>query len=242
MGQFIPSTFQHFQQQSNQSPGLLGGTKYIIPGQNIPLPLGPHQTQFPMYSSFSQAQNQNIPFPANIPPPFQKGSIIQLKSGDLKRVEDLKTEDFVHSVNLCPELKLETSTVISIRKNDEVGMSLIGFSINSTKTQVSPKKHFFPTKACLLITLQTTYITNQFPSPYHPLAISPYHPLAITLPPTCHHNNNPSSYLPSANQPPVTLPTMYHHFTNHIPSPYQPLAITLLTTCHHNNYQAPSSY
>ncbi|KXJ24232.1 ataxin-1-like [Exaiptasia diaphana] len=111
----------------------LGGTKYIVPGQSVPLPLGPQQSQVAMYGP----GNQGLPLPTNIPPPFQKGSIIQLKSGALKRVEDLQTDDFVQSVNLCPELKLETSTVTSIRKNDEVGMSLIGFSINSSKTQVT---------------------------------------------------------------------------------------------------------
>ncbi|XP_001624636.2 ataxin-1-like isoform X2 [Nematostella vectensis] len=108
------------QPQGTNTPGSTG-TRMIVPGQSVPFPFGP------------QVQAST----GMIPPPFIKGSIIQLTSGELKRVEDLTTDDFVHSTGLCPDLKLETSTVVSVRKNDEVGMALVGFTITSTKAQVT---------------------------------------------------------------------------------------------------------
>ena len=82
-------------------------------------------------------QGQFPPAPPQVPPPFIKGSIIQLATGDLKRVEDLTTDDFIHSTRLCPDLKLETSTVVKIEDGSDSGSTHITFTINSSKTQVS---------------------------------------------------------------------------------------------------------
>ena len=71
-----------------------------------------------------------------MPPPFIKGSNIQLTTGDVKRVEDLSTEDFIHSIRQSPELKLETSTVVKIEDGTEPGSTHITFTINSSKIQV----------------------------------------------------------------------------------------------------------
>lgn len=85
-----------------------------------------------------QGQYQGFtPAPPQVPPPFIKGSIIQLATGDLKRVEDLTTEDFIHSTRLCPDLKLETSTVVKIEDGSDSGSTHITFTINSSKIQVS---------------------------------------------------------------------------------------------------------
>ncbi|GLD63599.1 ataxin-1 [Lates japonicus] len=47
-------------------------------------------------------------FPVALPPFFMRGSIIQLADGELKRVEDLKAEDFIQSAEISSELKIDS--------------------------------------------------------------------------------------------------------------------------------------
>ena len=42
---------------------------------------------------------------------FQKGSLIQLSSGQTKKVEDLETEDFICSARSNPDITLDHSTL-----------------------------------------------------------------------------------------------------------------------------------
>lgn len=117
-------------------PHLIGNqTRFVLPGQGIPTPIiGTYPSgtlmQVPgQYQGFP-------PVPHQVPPPFIKGSNIQLTTGDVKRVEDLSTEDFIHSIRQSPELKLETSTVVKIEDGTEPGSTHITFTINSSKIQV----------------------------------------------------------------------------------------------------------
>ena len=71
------------------------------------------------------------------PPHFMRGSIIQLASGDLKRVEDLRTDDFVSSADVSGDLKIDSSTVVRIEENLERGTALLGFSVGQHRVQVS---------------------------------------------------------------------------------------------------------
>jgi hypothetical protein len=70
------------------------------------------------------------------PPHFMKGSIIQLTNGELKRVEDLETKDFVHSAEISNDLKIDSSSVVRIDENNERGTAVLGFVVGEHKVQV----------------------------------------------------------------------------------------------------------
>lgn len=129
--------------QPSIQPHMLGGqTRFVIPSQGLPSSLFGTYTSGPMvhYHGFSSAN------PSHVPSPFVKGSIIQLTTGDLKRVEDLTTEDFVNSIKLYPEHKLDTSTVVKIDDGTDAAYAHITFTINSSKKQVTlncPVEHPF---------------------------------------------------------------------------------------------------
>lgn len=71
------------------------------------------------------------------PPHFMKGSIIQLTNGELKRVEDLETKDFVHSAEISNDLKIDSSSVVRIDENIERGTAVLGFVVGEHKVQVT---------------------------------------------------------------------------------------------------------
>uniref|UniRef100_A0A8C2FFY7 Ataxin 1b n=1 Tax=Cyprinus carpio TaxID=7962 RepID=A0A8C2FFY7_CYPCA len=74
--------------------------------------------------------------PTGLPPFFMKGSIIQLADGELKRVEDLRTEDFVQSAEVSGELKIDSSTVEHIECSRTPNAVIIQFSVGENKAQV----------------------------------------------------------------------------------------------------------
>lgn len=65
-----------------------------------------------------------------------RGSIIQLADGELKRVEDLKTEDFIQSAEISSELKIDSSTVERIDSGQTPNAVIIQFSVGELKAQV----------------------------------------------------------------------------------------------------------
>ncbi|XP_043933858.1 ataxin-1 [Protopterus annectens] len=71
-----------------------------------------------------------------LPPYFMKGSIIQLANGELKKVEDLKTEDFIQSAEISNELKIDSSTVERIEESHNPGFAVIQFAVGEHRTQV----------------------------------------------------------------------------------------------------------
>uniref|UniRef100_A0A8D0CUS6 Ataxin 1 n=1 Tax=Sander lucioperca TaxID=283035 RepID=A0A8D0CUS6_SANLU len=71
------------------------------------------------------------PTPAPVP-----SSIIQLADGELKRVEDLKTEDFIQSAEISSELKIDSSTVERIDSGQSPNAVVIQFSVGELKAQV----------------------------------------------------------------------------------------------------------
>ncbi|KAG7279534.1 hypothetical protein CRUP_034635 [Coryphaenoides rupestris] len=74
--------------------------------------------------------------PVVLPPFFMRGSIIQLADGELKRVEDLKTEDFIQSAEISSELKIDSSTVERIDNGQTPNAVLIQFAVGELKAQV----------------------------------------------------------------------------------------------------------
>ncbi|KAM4601388.1 ataxin-1-like [Polymixia lowei] len=74
--------------------------------------------------------------PVALPPFFMRGSIIQLADGELKRVEDLKTEDFIQSAEISSELKIDSSTVERIDSGQTPNAVVIQFAVGELKAQV----------------------------------------------------------------------------------------------------------
>ncbi|XP_006135244.2 ataxin-1 [Pelodiscus sinensis] len=75
--------------------------------------------------------------PPTLPPYFMKGSIIQLANGELKKVEDLKTEDFIQSAEISNDLKIDSSTVERIGDSHNPGIAVIQFAVGEHRAQVS---------------------------------------------------------------------------------------------------------
>ncbi|XP_029798994.1 ataxin-1 [Suricata suricatta] len=75
--------------------------------------------------------------PPTLPPYFMKGSIIQLANGELKKVEDLKTEDFIQSAEISSDLKIDSSTVERIEDSPHPGVAVIQFAVGEHRAQVS---------------------------------------------------------------------------------------------------------
>ena len=81
----------------------------------------------------------SLPYPADphYPAHFMKGSIIQLANGELKRVEELRTDDFISSADVSADLKIDSSTVVRIEENAQRGTAILGFSVGTQRIQVS---------------------------------------------------------------------------------------------------------
>lgn len=77
------------------------------------------------------------PSQLHYPAHFMKGSIIQLANGELKRVEDLRTEDFVSSAEISSDLKIDSSTVVRIEESPSRGTAMLSFSVGENRVQVS---------------------------------------------------------------------------------------------------------
>lgn len=72
-----------------------------------------------------------------VPVNFTRGSLIQLANGELRKVEDMRTEDFVSSAEANQELRLTDSTVVKIGENPITGTVAITLTYNQRRTQVS---------------------------------------------------------------------------------------------------------
>ncbi|XP_064640007.1 ataxin-1-like [Lineus longissimus] len=79
----------------------------------------------------------SYPNTPHYPPHFMRGSIIQLANGELKRVEDLRTDDFVHSADISGDLKIDSSTVVRIEEIHDRNTVLLSFSVGEHRVQVT---------------------------------------------------------------------------------------------------------
>lgn len=70
-----------------------------------------------------------------VPENFQKGQLIQLANGDFKKIEDMRTEDFVQSAEKSPALRLAESTVVKIDEGKE-GHVTIALTYDQRRAQV----------------------------------------------------------------------------------------------------------
>ncbi|KAH9507722.1 hypothetical protein Btru_053538 [Bulinus truncatus] len=85
----------------------------------------------------SSPSSENPPSHLQYPTHFMKGSIIQLADGTLKRVEDLRTEDFVNSAEISSDLKVDSSTVVKIDEHPDRGTAMLSFSVGEHRVQVT---------------------------------------------------------------------------------------------------------
>ncbi|XP_063240969.1 ataxin-1-like [Bacillus rossius redtenbacheri] len=67
---------------------------------------------------------------AVLPANFSRGSLVQLASGELKRVEDLRTEDFVRSAEHSASVKLDPSTVLRIQQDPVQGTARLALTLS----------------------------------------------------------------------------------------------------------------
>lgn len=78
---------------------------------------------------------------------FMKGAIIQLATGELKRVEDLQTQDFVRSAEVSGGLKIDSSLVMDIRPSQQrPGLVSLHFTVGEQQSKVTidvPPEHPF---------------------------------------------------------------------------------------------------
>lgn len=81
------------------------------------------------------------------PSHFMKGAIIQLATGELKRVEDLQTQDFVRSAEVSGGLKIDSSLVMDIRASQQrPGLVSLHFTVGEQQSKVTidvPPEHPF---------------------------------------------------------------------------------------------------
>ncbi|XP_047229102.1 uncharacterized protein zmp:0000000926 [Girardinichthys multiradiatus] len=73
--------------------------------------------------------------PSALLPHFTKGSLIELAGGRLKRVEELRTEDFLRSADTSPEFHLSTCTVLVISPSSTQGSSHLQVHLTDRNSQ-----------------------------------------------------------------------------------------------------------
>jgi hypothetical protein len=67
---------------------------------------------------------------------FSRGALIQLGGGQLRRVEDMRTEDFLISAERSPELRLAESTVVQLLRRPAADTVTLTLSYNGNRAQV----------------------------------------------------------------------------------------------------------
>lgn len=69
---------------------------------------------------------------------FIRGSLIELSNGQLRKVEELRTEDFVMSAEKSDSLQIEDSTVVKIHQPSSLSnFVIITFSYENNKSKVN---------------------------------------------------------------------------------------------------------
>ncbi|XP_043925869.1 ataxin-1-like [Protopterus annectens] len=84
--------------------------------------------------------------PTSLPSHFMKGAIIQLATGELKRVEDLQTHDFVRSAEITGSLKIDSSTLVDVKESSRSGYVSLHFIVGEQQSKVNidvPPEHPF---------------------------------------------------------------------------------------------------
>lgn len=140
---------QHYPSQSNDvvaSPaaytkGMEGTAVVCLEERAVTEPSQQHPTPPP--GALPQAPALASAGPSH----FMKGAIIQLATGELKRVEDLQTQDFVRSAEMSGGLKIDSSMVVDIRSSQQrPGLVALHFNVGEQQSKVTidvPPEHPF---------------------------------------------------------------------------------------------------
>ncbi|XP_073834485.1 ataxin 1 [Musca autumnalis] len=67
---------------------------------------------------------------------FKKGTYIELANGALRRVEDMRTEDFIQCADRSPQHQLAESTVVKINTSPQQSTAVITFSYDRNRSKV----------------------------------------------------------------------------------------------------------
>uniref|UniRef100_A0A1I8N925 AXH domain-containing protein n=1 Tax=Musca domestica TaxID=7370 RepID=A0A1I8N925_MUSDO len=67
---------------------------------------------------------------------FKKGTYIELANGALRRVEDMRTEDFIQCADRSPQHQLAESTVVKISTSSQQPVATITFSYDRNRSKV----------------------------------------------------------------------------------------------------------
>ncbi|XP_033755081.1 ataxin-1-like [Pecten maximus] len=102
-------------------------------GASLPNPHGASVEQGVVEVGAGAPQSSNLHYP----PHFMKGSIIQLANGELKRVEDLQTDDFGQSADISSDLKIDSSTVVRMEEKSDGSTVVLGFVVGEHRVQVT---------------------------------------------------------------------------------------------------------
>ena len=120
--------------------GLGPKTRTPFVGSGSPAAGSPPTSTAPLSSMQPSPAPPNIPHQSGtsseFPTHFRFGSLIQLSSGDLKTVESLTTQDFIHSAETSPDVRIDHSIVTSVEIKMEKGTANISFSVGKQKVQV----------------------------------------------------------------------------------------------------------
>ena len=84
-----------------------------------------------------------------------KGSIIQLANGELKRVEDLKTDDFINCADISADLKIDSSTVVRIKEDEGRNTAILSFSVGEQRIQVCMVSYESRIQVCITVWCDT---------------------------------------------------------------------------------------
>ncbi|KAK6321576.1 hypothetical protein J4Q44_G00085520 [Coregonus suidteri] len=108
--------------QSTEKYWTVGVTEKV----GVSPPLSTHHSSYPSTSS------DQLPW---LLPHFAAGSLIELRDGRLRRVEDLQTEDFLIGAEACPALRLSYCTVQHISPSTAPSLSRLLILLHEEHTQ-----------------------------------------------------------------------------------------------------------
>ncbi|KAK1798884.1 hypothetical protein P4O66_006675 [Electrophorus voltai] len=150
----VPLDYHHQQQQqhypgqpNDSTAGMASPTPYSKASEAAATSGMTEPPPAPAASALPPAQAPSLVPAGPGPSHFMKGAIIQLATGELKRVEDLQTQDFVRSAEVSGGLKIDSSMVVDIRgSHQRPGLVALHFTVGEQQSRVTidvPPEHPF---------------------------------------------------------------------------------------------------
>ncbi|XP_073968939.1 ataxin 1 isoform X2 [Rhodnius prolixus] len=120
---------------SSSSSSVRGSSASSAPASTLPPPPPPAApppslAKEPLKSRLLRKRSRAGPSAS-----FARGSLIRLASGELRRVEEMRTEDFITSAESCPALRLDPSTVVRIDSPPDSPTAVLTLSYGQHRSQ-----------------------------------------------------------------------------------------------------------